>query len=561
MNIEIEKNDSATDGLDLTKLMNQIRKDAEQRKRDSLQNGAPPFYPRLLTQGFDGLLSQGDPPLPDLKLQPALEKREQYQLSYLLGFHDEAFIRNAYKVILKREPDDSGFVKCLENLRSGRYSKIDILRSLKFSPEGRNANVNVNGLGRLTYFRKLYRVPVAGYLLRLIAAIVRLPVLIANHRQLESHTMAQLERVANHVNDVAHHFSEASRKQVEVNRGFYAIQEQLNDLKSTLRLQIDSLISEQGKIVQTQNSLQADLYTKLDETNAHTKELRDLQAAHAAELQALKARLEKEAEGLIERLQNSRMDLAQQETRLLNLLDGAAKSASAMTPVLTSEEDHLLDSLYFSLEDTLRGTPTEIKEEVKVYLPVLHNAGITADILDVGCGRGEWLTVLKEAGLQARGIDQNRIVVQRCRELELDVEESEALTYLTSLGDGSLNAVTAFHFAEHLPLERLVWFFDEAGRTLKPGGLLILETPNPENLLVGSCNFYLDPTHKNPIPIPTMQLLLEARGFLCQEVMKLHPVASARIEVKDQLTSHLNHFLYGPMNYAVVARKPCIETP
>ena len=99
-------------------------------------------------------------------------------------------------------------------------------------------------------------------------------------------------------------------------------------------------------------------------------------------------------------------------------------------------------------------------------------------------------------------------------------------------------------------------FLDEAGRTLKPGGLLILETPNPENLLVGSCNFYLDPTHKNPIPIPTMRLLLEARGFRCEEVLKLHAISSPTIEVKDQLTSHFNHYLYGPMNYAIVARKP-----
>src|SRR5918993_1524619 len=101
MTMEIEK----SDGLDLAQLMDQIRKDAEKRKRNSLKNGISPFY-RQLTQGFDGLLSQRNSPLPDLKLQPPLEKREQYQLSDLLGFHDQAFISNAYKVILKREPDD-----------------------------------------------------------------------------------------------------------------------------------------------------------------------------------------------------------------------------------------------------------------------------------------------------------------------------------------------------------------------------------------------------------------------------------------------------------------------
>jgi O-antigen chain-terminating methyltransferase len=204
----------------------------------------------------------------------------------------------------------------------------------------------------------------------------------------------------------------------------------------------------------------------------------------------------------------------------------------------------------------LRGTPDEIKADVKQYLTVLNDAGISSDILDVGCGRGEWLEVLRDAGFRARGIDYNRIQIQHCKQLSLDVIESEALTYLRSLADESLNAVTAFHFVEHLPIQTLVRFIDEVGRKLRPGGLLLVETPNPENLLVGSCNFYLDPTHQKPIPIPTMKLLLEARGFRCLQVMKLHPVPSVQIEVKDQLTSHVNHFLYGPMNYAVVARKP-----
>src|SRR5215212_3870775 len=549
MRMEMEKSDSAGDGLDLAQLMDQIREDAEKRKRNSLRNGVSPFYRQLTTQGFDGLLSQPNSPLPDLKLQPALEKREQYHLNDLLGFHDEAFVSNAYKVILKREPDDAGFAQYLKDLRSGRYSKIDILRSLKFSPEGRSANVQVNGLGKLTFFRKLYRVPIAGYLLRLGVAVARLPVLITHHRQLEAHTAAQLERVANHVNEAVAFLSEANRKQAEVTR------RQLDHIHEQLRFQIESVINEQQKIVQGQNALSS----RLDETNEHAREQVQIQERHAAESQALKAQLEKQVEDLINRLQNSRMDIAQQETRLSNLLDKSLPE-SVLRQTVESEEDHLLDSLYFSLEDVLRGTPEQIKEEVKVYLPVLKNAGITSGILDVGCGRGEWLEVLQHEGLQARGIDQNRIVLQRCRELSLDVVESDALTYLRSLEDGSLNAVTAFHFAEHLELKTLVTFLDEVGRALKPGGLLILETPNPENLVVGSCNFYLDPTHKNPIPIPTMQLLLEARGFRCQDVMKLHPVSSAKIEVKDQLTSHLNHFLYGPMNYAVVARKPVSES-
>ncbi|HYV10870.1 MAG TPA: methyltransferase domain-containing protein [Pyrinomonadaceae bacterium] len=545
------------DGLNLAELMARIRKDAESRKRDSLSNGDPARYRQLIIQNFNAFLAPQISSLPPLKLQPELEKRKRYHVNDLLGFHDEVFVRNAYKVILKREPDDSGMAHFLKNLRNGRYSKLDVLSALRFSSEGENVNTQIEGLSRGSVLRKMYRVPVAGYLLRLVVAIGRLPVLITNFRRLESHSMGQLERVACHINDAVAHLSHEMREQSKANRThFEALQKQLNDLRQTVQLQINTAIREQEKFAQTHNAIKAELSARVDETTNHAREQDELHERHAAELQALKVQVEKQIDDLIERLQKSRMDIAQQETRLSRLLEGTALTPSASVPQSHPERDHLLDSLYFSLEDVLRGTPEQIKEEVKVYLPVLQKAGINADILDIACGRGEWLQVLREEGFQARGIDTNRILVQQCKELSLNVEEREALEYLGSLSDGSLNAITAFHFAEHLPLETLVRFLDEAGRTLKPGGLIILETPNPENLLVGSCNFYLDPTHKNPIPIPTMKLLVEARGFRCEEVLKLHAVSSTKIEVKDQLTSHLNHFLYGPMNYAVIARKP-----
>src|ERR1051325_262636 len=163
-----------TDGLDLAQLMDQIKKDAAEHKRIAPANGAPGFYRQLITRGFEVLLSPPSSAIPPLKLQPELEKRDQYQLSDLLGFQDEAFVRNAYQVILKRDPDDAGLAEYLRQLRSGRYSKIDIVSSLRFSPEGRNANVQIAGLGNRSWFRKLYRVPVAGYLLRMAVAVVRL---------------------------------------------------------------------------------------------------------------------------------------------------------------------------------------------------------------------------------------------------------------------------------------------------------------------------------------------------------------------------------------------------
>ena len=539
--LEIERKDAADDGLDLPQLMAHIRSEAEKRKRS-----APAFSSVSLAD-----ISQTTSPIagsvPELKLQPDLPRRERYQLTDLLGFHDEAFVRNAYKIILKREPDDAGFADFLTKLQSGHYNKIDIVRSLRFSPEGRRANVSIEGLNWVVNLRRVYRVPVLGYLLQLVVAIVRLPVLIANHRRLESHTTAQLERVATHVNEAVGQLSETEQRHSENNRRlFMTNQGQLEALRNALRLQIDSLVDEQAK-------LDRDLVARIDQTDQRFREQTNVHERQHAELQGLNSDLEKRLDSLIESLQNVKMSVAQQEHRLSHFIDSPPATSSSQTA--KAEETHLLDSLYCSLEDVLRGTPDEIKEQVKVYLPVLKDAGITSEILDVGCGRGELLEVLRDAGLRAKGIDQNRIQVQRCQSLSLDVVEAEALNYLRSVPNESLSAVIALHFAEHLKFETLVKFIDETARTLKPGGLMILETPNPENLLVGSCNFYLDPTHKHPIPIPTMELLVEARGFTRQQTMRLHP-ASTKIEVKDQLTSHLNHYLYGPMNYAIVARKP-----
>src|ERR1051325_7356987 len=284
--MEVQKTDSPGDGLDLGQLMEQIRSDAEKRKRNALNNGASLFYRQLITQAFDVLLPSSrpaNPLLPDLKLQSEFEKRDEYQLAELLGFHDEEFIRNAYRAILRREPDDHGFPQYLGNLRSGRYSKIDILTSLRFSPEGEKANVRIEGLGRLSGFRKLYRVPVVGYLLHLAVAIVRLPVLIANHRRLESHTAAQLERVASHINEAVAYISDLEHRHSEVTRKqFKFFQEQLDDLKTTARAQIDSLIN-------AQNALRSEMLAQPKQD-----------ALDVAELQALKVQLEKQVDGIME---------------------------------------------------------------------------------------------------------------------------------------------------------------------------------------------------------------------------------------------------------------------
>ena len=227
-----------------------------------------------------------------------------------------------------------------------------------------------------------------------------------------------------------------------------------------------------------------------------------------------------------------------------------------------AEKGHLLDSLYVTFEDKFRGTREEIKERLAVYLPYLENAGAGTDqrpVLDIGSGRGEWLELLRDNSLVAKGVDINETLAGQCRERGLTVEIKDAFTYLQSLPDGSLGAVTGFHIIEHLPMETLLELYAEACRVLASGGVAIFETPNPQNLLVGACNFYADPTHKRPLYPETQQFFLEYRGFSKVELKYLHPHdAGARLpeEEAPELAARLNDLLSCARDYAVIGYKP-----
>ena len=153
---------------------------------------------------------------------------------------------------------------------------------------------------------------------------------------------------------------------------------------------------------------------------------------------------------------------------------------------------------------------------------------------------------------RARGVDFNRIVVEECREKQLDVEGADALDYLRSVPDASVGAVTVFHMVEHLPFRKLVLLLDEVTRILQPGGLAIFETPNPNNFLVGSRNFYFDPTHRNPIPNETLRFLVESRGLCQVKVVPLHPSDPCDLipEGKEGsvLVRRFNEYFYGPQD-------------
>lgn len=253
-------------------------------------------------------------------------------------------------------------------------------------------------------------------------------------------------------------------------------------------------------------------------------------------------------------------DLAQQKRLITLFLEEAQKRLpEAFTQeevqIFYREEKHSLDALYIAFEDQFRGSRNEIVERLNVYLPLIAEAKVGTPelpILDVGCGRGEWLELLRESEYMARGLDINRVALDLCRARQLEVVEADVISYLRELPDTSLGAITGFHIIEHLPFEALVNLFHEAARVLKPGGLVIFETPNPQNVLVGSCNFYLDPTHRNPLPSLFMKFLAESCAFNKVQILNLHPWLTARLEDNSELAKRFNEYFYGSMDYALI---------
>lgn len=220
--------------------------------------------------------------------------------------------------------------------------------------------------------------------------------------------------------------------------------------------------------------------------------------------------------------------------------------------------------LYADLEDVFRGPRSTVRALLEPYLDDVRAVDSTRPVIDVGCGRGEWLEILAEHDIEAYGIDMNPLSVAGCVERGLDARLGDAVAHLAGLPAESVTAVTGYHIAEHLALDDLLALIESSLLALVPGGALILETPNCTNLMVGAASFYLDPSHVRPLHPQLLEFLCRQRGFADVEVRYLHPrkpppddqtLARQRGTLPPGMLEEINWALFGPMDYAVIATK------
>jgi SAM-dependent methyltransferase len=243
-----------------------------------------------------------------------------------------------------------------------------------------------------------------------------------------------------------------------------------------------------------------------------------------------------------------------QEARLTLLESSSAARPGPAPRPAAAPAPGIPAGVYALFEERFRGRPEEIARGQRVYLEELRD--LPGPVLDVGCGRGEFLGMLKAAGIHATGLESNPVSVEACRRAGLEVETGDALELIGRRPAGKLGAVVAFQVVEHWPPEGIFRFLQDARRALAPGGVLIAETINADSLSALRA-FYLDPTHVRPVPPQALRFLAEAAGFTDARIVYRSPLPAAeRLEETSENAKRLNALLYAPQDYALIGRVP-----
>ncbi|MGE5344335.1 MAG: methyltransferase domain-containing protein [Acidithiobacillales bacterium] len=234
----------------------------------------------------------------------------------------------------------------------------------------------------------------------------------------------------------------------------------------------------------------------------------------------------------------------------------AAPALPGVSPGTAAAADPLRAGLYVDFEEAFRGSEEEIRRRQEADAALFR--GVPGPVADLGCGRGEFLEVLRDAGVPALGCDANAVMVARARQKGLAVDRADLFEWLASRPDGSLGGLTAYQVVEHLPSARLFDLVELAAAKLGSGGVVLLESVNPESAYAMKW-FWMDLTHVRPVPAPSLARLLSASGFSDVRIDWRSPVPASEAPppalADDPKLGPVVRLLFGPQDYAAIARK------
>jgi 2-polyprenyl-3-methyl-5-hydroxy-6-metoxy-1,4-benzoquinol methylase len=367
-----------------------------------------------------------------------------------------------------------------------------------------------------------------------------LAVLASHHRALREEAarnhreeMAALERQAQEFNDIRKHW-------VEWRVGF-------EDRRANSEIHILRTISELQSAFQHRVTLQEQQFRQTEQSfrdltrHQHSefsetlnRSLLDLQQRMWKDLEEVRSQFEK--------LIHNELKVMRQKM----IATAAPAAAPAATPVTYVNN---IDWLRFA--ESFRGPEEEIRDRQRHY--VLRFSG-SSPVLDLGCGRGEFLEAARDAGLTASGIDQSDECVALCRAKGLQAEKADLFAYLDALADQSLGGIYCSQVVEHIDPHRLPDLIALMAKKLRSGALAVIETPNPECLAIFATHFYIDPTHTRPVPARLLGFYMEEAGFGRLEVERLSPAVNS-IPALAELPAAVREQFFGGLDYAMFGRK------
>src|SRR5919198_1901047 len=281
------------------------------------------------------------------------------------------------------------------------------------------------------------------------------------------------------------------------------------------------------------------------------------------------ASIRRELTAMEERLRAETRRMERENAAVLRLVAGPQTGSGGPKEPKPKEAPPKLtrEALFQELE---RGSRDEVKSGARAY--VNHFKG-HSPVLDLGCGRGEFLEIAQEAGLTAYGVDTDQDVVAVCRSLGLDARQEDLFDHLAGLKEESIGGVFCSQVVEHLPPELLPKLLADIARVLPPGGVAVIETPNPATFATHVHSFWRDPTHIRPVPEAALGFSARTAGLVVESVVYTSPVPDeerlqaievrtsdhdlrATVEGINRMTTRLNELLYGYQDYALIAVKP-----
>ena len=397
--------------------------------------------------------------------------KNSYSIDDFCNYHNEEFIKNIYLAVLERDVDEEAFYYYQNQLKTGKKTKVEILASIRFSKEGREKNIKIIGIKKIYFLMILYKIPYISYISKIFITIFTIPRLLQKINAFEANYFLELKKIRQNEENL---YKEIAQNEVNLDKKITQVEENLD--KKIIQNKTDILKKADQKELQSyfQTLNYTKEYMKLSQQNMQT---------------------------LIDEAKKRLPSIALNEKELHSII---------------KEKNHMLDTFYIEFEDKFRGTREDIKQKLKVYLPYVQTLPFKKqyiNAIDIGCGRGEWLEILREQDIQAKGVDLNGVMVSITKELGLDAINYDAINYLKTQPDDTFSFITGFHIIEHLSFESLMDLFKESYRTLQKGGMIIFETPNSRNILVSASDFYLDPTHINPLHPATLSFIASQNSF------------------------------------------------